>query len=127
MKSLRLYLIVAGLLLAVYIIAQLNRPKATNWVETFSSKEKTPFGTYILFDRLKDLFPNAHIISYHKPVYNVIAEDSINDASYIIVCGDIELSKSDYKQLIKYIERGNDVFIAAEYFGKLLNKNLSVK
>ncbi|MDB4902690.1 MAG: hypothetical protein JWQ63_1971 [Mucilaginibacter sp.] len=127
MKSLKVYLIIAGLLLAAYIIAQLNRPKTTNWVETFSSKEKTPFGTYILFNRLKDLFPNARIIPYHQPVYNVIAEDSIKEASYIIVCGDIELSKSDYKQLIKYIERGNDVFIAAEYFGKLLDKNLSVK
>lgn len=127
MKSLKLYLIVAGLLLAVYIIAELNRPKTTDWVETFSNKEKTPFGTYILFNRLKDLFPNAHIVPYHQPIYNVIAEDSIKETSYIIVCQNIELSKSDYKQLIKYIERGNDVFVAAEYFGKLLDKNLNVK
>lgn len=127
MKSLKVYLIIAGLLLAVYIIAQLNRPKTIDWTETFSNKEKTPFGTYILFNRLKDLFPNASIVTYHQPVYNVVAEDSIKEASYIIVCGDIELSKSDYKQLIKYIERGNDVFIAAQYFGKLLNKNLSIK
>src|SRR5260221_5750933 len=127
MKSLKLYLIVAGLLLAAYIIAQLNRPKTTDWTETFSNKEKTPFGTYILFNRLKGMLPNARIVPYHQPVYNVIAEDSIKETSYIIVCQNIELSKSDYKQLIKYIERGNDVFIAAEYFGKLLNKNLSVK
>jgi hypothetical protein len=127
MKSLRLYLIIAGLLLVVYVIAQFNKPKATDWTETFSNKEKTPFGTFILYTRLKDLFPNANITPYHQPVYNVIAEDSIKEASYIIICRDIELSKTDYKQLIKYIEKGNDVFIAAEYFGELFDKNLRVK
>ena len=126
MKSLKLYLIFAGLVLVIYVVVQLNSPKTIDWTESFSSKEKAPFGTYILFDRIKDLFPGAKIIAFRQPVYNVISEDSIKDASYIIICRDIELSKADYEQLEKYIEKGNDVFIAAEYFGKLLEKNLKV-
>jgi hypothetical protein len=56
MKSLRIYLIVAGLLLTIYIIAQVNRPKAVDWKITLNSKEKTPYGDYILYNRLGDLF-----------------------------------------------------------------------
>jgi hypothetical protein len=127
MKSLRIYLIVAGLLLTVYIIAQVNRPKAVDWKITLSSKEKTPYGAYILYNRLGDIFPKANIIPYRLPVYNVIAEDSVKQSSYVIVCVGMDLSKPDYKQLIEYIKQGNDVFIAAQYFGTLLSDSLKIK
>ncbi len=127
MRDLKIYLIVAGLLLTLYIVARINRPKVVDWTETLSNKDKIPFGTFILFDRLKDIFPDSHIITFRQPVYNVIAEDSLKQASYIIICRGIELSKSDYRQLEKYVKEGNSIFIAAEYFGKLFEKNLGVK
>ncbi len=127
MRSLKLYLIVGGVLLAIYIIAQLNRPKAVDWSESFSDKEKTPFGTYIVYNRLKDVFPKSRIIPYRQPVYSVIAEDSIKNSSYIIICPGFELTKADYDQLVKYIRKGNDVFIASSYFGKTFDKKLSIR
>jgi len=126
MKSLKIFWIVGGLLLIIYIVARFNRPKTIDWSESFSCNEKTPFGTYVLFDRLKDLFPGAKIVAYRKPVYDVVTDDSVKDASYVIICGEIDLSKTDYSQLIKYIKKGNDVFIAAQYFGKIFDRNLDV-
>jgi hypothetical protein len=127
MKSLKWYLVTGGVLLIIYIIAQLNRPKAIDWTLNLSNNEKTPFGTYVLYRRLNDIFPGSQIAPYRQPVYNVIAEDSIKQASYIIICAGIELSKADYEQLVKYIRAGNDVFLATGYFGKLLNKNLNIE
>ena len=75
MKSLKLYLIVAAVLLVIYIIAQFNRPKIIDWSESFSDKEKTPFGTYIVYNRLKDIFPKSQIMPYRQPIYSVIDED----------------------------------------------------
>jgi hypothetical protein len=57
----------------------------------------------------------------------VIANDSVANSSYLIIAPDIDLSKVDYEQLIKYIKAGNDVFIGAEYFGKLFGKKLSIE
>jgi hypothetical protein len=127
MKSLRLFLIIGGVLIVVYIVAQLNRPKAINWTESYSSTEKAPFGTYILYNRLKDLFHNSQISTLREPIYNVIADDSIKGASYIIVCNRIDLSKADYHQLTKYIKEGNDVFIAAGYFGMMFDTTLKIR
>jgi len=127
MKSLKFYLVIAGFILALYIVAEANQPKTVDWSETFSAKDKIPFGTYILSNRLADLFPNAEINTYRRPVYNVIAEDSIKQTSYIIICRDIDLSRVDYEQLLKYIKAGNDVFIAAESFGRLLDTTLHVR
>ncbi|SDS02034.1 protein of unknown function [Mucilaginibacter mallensis] len=126
MKGLRAYLIIGGALLIVYLIAEFNRPKPIDWTVSLSSKDKIPYGTYILQDRLNDIFPGDTIVPYRKPVYNVIADDSIKQSSYIIICHDIEFSKPDYNQLEKYLKQGNDVFIAAEDFGTLFEKNLSI-
>ena len=127
MKSLRIYLIAGAVILAIYLTAQFNRPKAVDWTETLSSKSKIPFGTYILSKQLTDVFPGAKVTTYRQPVYNVIAEDSIANTSYIIICPGIQLSKTDYTQLKKYVEKGNDVFIAADYFSGPISKNLHVE
>jgi hypothetical protein len=127
MKSLKLYLIIGSALLLIYIIAQVNRPKVVDWSESFSDKEKTPFGTYIVYNRLKDIFPKSQVSPYRQTVYSVIAEDSIKNASYIIISNAVDLTKTDYEQLAKYLNQGNDVFIASTYFGKALDKFLNIK
>jgi len=127
MKGLKTYLIIGGAVLLLYIIAQFNRPKAIDWSETLSNKEKTPYGTYILYNRAADLFPGAHITPYREPVYNAIVDDSIKNSSYIIICPQIDISKVDYIKLTDYIKKGNDVFISAQDFGELLEKKLDVK
>lgn len=126
-KSLKIYLISAGIILVLYVIAEANRPRAINWIDTLNHNDKIPFGTYILFDRLTDIYPGAHIVTYRQPVYNVLAEDSVKNSSYIIVAPDVELTETDYDQLVKYVKAGNDVFIGAKYFGKLLKKELKVE
>ena len=126
MKSLKIFWIIAGLLLVLYIIAQATRPKEIDWTESLSSKEKAPYGTYVLKSRLNDIFPQAAVSAYRQPVYNVIADDSAKNATYLIIAPGLQLSKDDYEQLIKYIKKGNDVFLATEYFGALFNKNLKI-
>jgi len=126
MKSLKAYLIAGGIILIIYIVAQFNRPKAVDWNETLSSKDKIPFGTYILNNRLGDIFPGAAITRYRQPVYNVLVDDSLANSTYVIICSDISPSKADYEHLIAYVKKGNDVFIAAARFGILFGKKLSI-
>lgn len=127
MKSLKTYLIIAGLLLLFYIVAQMNRPSEVDWSETLSNKDKIPFGTYILYNRAKDIFPKSTIVPYREAIYSVIAEDSIKQSSYIMICPGMQPSKSDYRQLIKYVKDGNDVFIASGFFGDIFEKELKIK
>ncbi|PIV18454.1 MAG: DUF4350 domain-containing protein, partial [Flavobacteriales bacterium CG03_land_8_20_14_0_80_35_15] len=54
-----LFLFVLGLgLLTIY---ELQKPKPINWFETYVSSHKMPFGTYVLFKELADLFPKSKI------------------------------------------------------------------
>jgi len=126
MKDLKIYIIIASALLVVYLLAQYNKPKATDWTETYSNTDKIPFGTYIIYNQLKDIFPGSAVKTFREPVYNLINDDQVQNGTYIIICNDIDLNKYDYKKLEGYIKNGNDVFIAANSFGEELRKQLHI-
>jgi hypothetical protein len=127
MKSLKLYLAGLGCLMLVYLIAQYNRPKPINWRDTLDINDKIPFGTYVLYNRIGDIFPGAKVSTFREPIYNVINDHGIKHSTYIIICNSVNLNEYDYAKLKTYISAGNDVFIAAAYFGDELRKNFGVK
>jgi hypothetical protein len=127
MKSLRVYLIALGSLMLIYLVAQYNRPKAIDWNETLDINDKIPFGTYVLYNRINDIFPAANVNMYREPLYNVINDHGIKHATYLIICNSINLNEYDYIKLRKFVNEGNDVFIAASYFGEELGKDLKIQ
>jgi hypothetical protein len=127
MKSLRIYIITMAVLIVIYLVAQYNRPKAIDWTEIYSNTDKIPFGTYIIYNRLNDIFPKAKVQSLREPVYNVINDRKITHATYLIIANSVNLNEYDYKKLLTFIKNGNDVFISASYFGDELRKMLKIE
>jgi hypothetical protein len=126
MKDLKIYIFIASILLIFYLMAQYNRPQAIDWTETLRSSDKIPFGTYVLYNRLNDIFPNAKISPFREPVYNVINNHQVKNGTYIIISNTVNLNEYDYNKLTQYIKNGNNVFIAASYFGDFLKRKLKV-
>lgn len=126
MKDLKIYVIIASALLVVYLMAQYNKPKTTDWNMTLCDTNKIPFGTYVLRNRITDIFPGAKVETFREPVYNVINDEQVKNGTYIIIADAVNINKYDYEQLTKYIQKGNDVFIAASYFGQELYDTLGV-
>lgn len=120
MKDLKIYLSVAACLLALYVVAQYNRPGGLDWSEHLYNTDKSPFGTYILYHQITNIFPNATIENVRQPVYTVLNGHKEANATYIIICNSIDLNREDYQKLRQFIEKGNDVFIASVSFGGIL-------
>lgn len=127
MKSLRIYIITISALLIIYLVAQYNRPNAIDWSDTYNSNDKIPFGTYVLYNRLNDIFPKARVETFREPAYNVITDHDISNATYVVICGSVDFNEYDYKKLTKFIKSGNDVFISAAYFGNQIKKELNTE
>lgn len=127
MKDLKIYIVFGSVLLLVYLVAQYNQPKVTDWTKTLYPTEKAPFGTYILRNRIHDLFPSANIQHYREPVYNTLAEHGTQRGIYLIICNDANINEYDYAQLTKFIKSGNQVFIAAKSFSRYLEKELKFR
>ncbi|TFF36564.1 DUF4350 domain-containing protein [Mucilaginibacter psychrotolerans] len=126
MKDFKVYLSIASLFLLVYLVAEYKRPKPIDWTPTFLKKDKIPLGTYVLYNRLRDIFPGADIRTYREPAYNVLADHGIKHATYLIIANKVNIDKADYSRLSAFVKQGNNVFIAATYFGDFLHKELKV-
>ena len=126
MRDLKIYIIVASLFVGLYLVAEYNKPKPIDWTPTLVNTDKIPFGTYILYQHLNDIFKDAHIAELREPVYNVIADHDFKNATYIIITDQLKLTEYDYNKLTWFIKQGNDVFISATSFGSYLENELDL-
>jgi hypothetical protein len=127
MRSYRIFVMVFFSLLVLYIIAELNRPKPIDWSVTLSKEDKNPYGAFILFDRLKDVFPASNIVSEREPVYNLFHEKEITNSALILIAPVFGGAEPDVKELLKFAEKGNYVFLSSFKASTLLMDTLGLR
>jgi hypothetical protein len=110
--------------LAIYILAETNRPKPFSWDVSLSKEDKNPYGSFILYERLKDLFPQAGISSYRLPVYNQVNNTTDSNTAYLLIEPGIELQQDDMNEMLMYVDAGNYVFMSSASFNKIIMDTL---
>lgn len=92
---------------------------------TLRKKDKIPYGTFVAFNSLKELFPEAELSTNHyEPGYwdNLSAYDS--KQVLMIVTGKFNADEREIRRLIEFAEKGNDVFISAMYISSATDRLL---
>ncbi|MEH6304075.1 DUF4350 domain-containing protein [Olivibacter sp. CPCC 100613] len=124
MKDLKLYLFLAFSLLGVYLFIEYNRPAPVNWSPTYQRTDKIPFGTYISYRELPQLFKGG-ISSSRQSLDETLSK--ADGSNLLIVAPKISIGKDDYQKLRRHIEQGNDVFLAASDFNQSLLDSLHLQ
>jgi hypothetical protein len=105
---------------------EINRPKPIDWTPTLSKDDKSPYGAYILYNEIRQLFPNASMKSFREPAYNVIDDEDSNNA-YIIISPQIDAGRADLDALLQFVANGNYVFASAFDLNKKLMDSLGLE
>lgn len=111
MKDFKIYIIIGSALLIIYLVIQYNKPAPVNWQSTLAAADKIPFGTFVLRERLTDIFPQAKVTNINQSVYNFFRKP-VKPGNYIIIAKSVTITKADFEQMVKYIKEGNNVFIS---------------
>ena len=127
MRSYKIFIGFSVLLLIIYIIAQINKPKPVNWTVTLSKSDKNPYGAYVLYDQLKHIFPKANINSYREPFYSRLHDNSYKNAVYFVLSPNISTDTLDVAEAYRFVENGNFIFISAYDLSKTLADTLGIK
>lgn len=114
-------------MLALYIAAQVNRPKPIDWRVTLSKEDKNPYGSYIFYQQLHDLFKQATIESYRLPVYDQLNNAVDSNSAYFLIDPEFKFSKEDFDELLNYVVTGNYVFISSFSMSKRIEDSLHVE
>ncbi|HEY6976092.1 MAG TPA: DUF4350 domain-containing protein [Chitinophagaceae bacterium] len=127
MKENKIFIFILAALLALYVVAQLNQPKKFDWKPTLRNNDKNPFGSFIPYTELKQLFATAHIQSHKIPLYNVLHNSIERKSAYIFLEPEFDPGKVDLEELLKYVQKGNIVFLSSFDIDKKLLDTLGLK
>ena len=83
MKGFKLYIGIISAVILVITIALFNKPKDINWDDTLNKNHKIPFGTYIFYQNLPEIFQNQKFSTSIKPIYNLVADDSLTNHNIV--------------------------------------------
>lgn len=110
-------------IVALLFFYESSRPRPLNWQKSFTSGDKIPFGAFVLYDQLDEIFDGSDINSIDEvPVDFLIGNDSINNGSYIFINDYLSFDKVETEYLMDFVARGNKVFIStAAAYGPLVD------
>src|SRR5256885_15636367 len=99
-----------------------NRSKRLDERVTLRKSDKIPYGTYIAFNELKYIFPEARIVvneqppsdySSHLQGYSLNSGSNYPKALYVIITPEFNPDEKEYDALIRFVGAGNHVFISS--------------
>jgi hypothetical protein len=125
-KQSKIALYAIGAVIVLMMLAEITKPKALNWRDSYSASDKIPLGCYVLFNELNN-YSNQTITVSTKNIFETLKElkDSTKTVSFFIN-NIVSFDKQDSEALIKYVEKGNSVFISANNLYGNLSDTLNI-
>ncbi|MHB0755358.1 hypothetical protein [Polaribacter sp. M15] len=118
-------------LLFITTLVLLTSCNKTNWHENYREKEKSPFGTYIIYNEVDDLFPNQEIVQLKENFYDYLFlnydSSKADFGNYICIKNTAnKLPEDGVTDLLSFVYNGNNAFISLNYFSDDLLTQLDI-
>jgi hypothetical protein len=110
-KLSKIYLVAFILLILGFMYLESTKKKPVNWFPSYVAKHKIPYGTYVLKNELAKLFPKIKIKESFEPPF-IHLKDVTLVGTYFFVDEAINFGNDEFYRLMKFVKKGNDVFIA---------------
>lgn len=108
-----LTVIVVAILFLVYIGNRGGAPLLNERI-SFQKREKIPYGTFVAYENLRHLFPDAKIMSDpNRPGNWDILSPYAKRQALIVVAPFFHPDEEDMANLFEFVKNGNDVFVSA--------------
>lgn len=127
MKGYLKYIILLVALFAILVYLETIAPKDVDWRQTFSARDKIPFGTWVLHDELKTLYPETEIKDITTSFYEHENQTTGINNSIVIVTKSFQPDSLDMDFLFRKASAGADVLIAANFFSNVISDSFRVQ
>ncbi|MEM7511642.1 MAG: DUF4350 domain-containing protein [Bacteroidota bacterium] len=136
------YYLFFALFITLYLVLTIGlEKKEIDWSFSFSGKEKSPYGSYVLKEEIMRFFPEADIRQTEKRLFNTLnpeaglmyeedTEDLVlydKHSTLFLLNSTLPLDQWDIEELLYFISMGNDAFIATHQMPANLLDTLGIK
>jgi len=130
-KTLKIYVGILILLFVGIIAIEFSTPPPVNWQKTYNETQKIPYGTFIFYEELTNLFPESKVQDVKVTPYEFFDdyytwEDStyLTTGTYMVIDEYPELDNTSAQELLDFASHGNDIFISSNYLTDRLMDSL---
>jgi hypothetical protein len=119
-KKQKIYLAALGVLMVAAVWVSSQKPNPFNRTRTFSSFDKIPYGCYILYQQLGQLFPESEVYRVESPVEEWIFDHALTDyqnlqGHTLLLIGDhTQNLENSWDALIDFLTLGGKVFLSSD-------------
>ena len=125
MKKYSKYIAVLVFVFLITVLFFLLTPKEINWSYSFSKDDKIPYGDFVTYKAVNEIFDDG-IYPVTEPIYNNVNSRLDSGMNYIFINDNFSPDKLDAQTLREFIEKGNNVFVAAGYFNAAFRDTFNV-
>jgi len=110
-KKLKIYFSIFTAMFALIIFMEASKKTPISWSPSYATNHKIPFGTYVLTEELTKVFKDTEVRTINQPPYQFL-KDTTQNGMYFFVDGAINFGKEEFDELLKFVARGNEVFMS---------------
>lgn len=123
--------IVSKTFICIATLLILSSCDKTNWNENYRKKEKSPFGTYIVYNEMDALFENEEIVYLKDNFYDYLIQNykttSADFGTYVCIKNDAyKLTADGIDTLLSFVAKGNHAFLSLNEFSENLREKLEI-
>ena len=123
----KIVLLLFGLAFLGILVTEMVRPRPLNWRPSFTRSATIPFGCYVLYSELPDLFPGAMPESLEGSPYEWLrVRDSSQQAILLFINDQTYFDQQESNALLAFAASGNSVFLSSQNFGPYLSDTLNL-
>jgi hypothetical protein len=134
-KSLRIYVVLLVLLLAVIIALDVSKPKPINWEPTYAIKDKIPLGLYILDQELPNLTKQkitkigTSAYEYLEPQYDydTLVDNYKLKGTIFNISDNGAIDNESISEILYFVTHKNSAFLSMKQFPESLLDSLKIK
>lgn len=127
MKKILTYVLIASAIIFMLPACNINARKFPDLRESFSKQDKKPFGGYIAYRQVKELYSSNSIRDKKQSFILTWNEISDTAALYVCLTHSLFVNEDEVSAMMKYIYAGNDLFISAGIIDENLLKKINCR
>lgn len=131
-RTLRIYIILLILLFVGAFAIEFSRPKQIDWTQTYNESHKKPYGTYILYNELQNLFTKSQVedikntpYEYFDDLYDFEDSTYLTTGNYLFIDRFVDTDQVSSEELLYFAKDGNNIFISSNYPPEIFKDSLN--